>query len=339
MRFMTKTARLGLMLPLLACGALPWTLGCSAIFDGHQYLSADAAATDASSDATHDSGPPDPCAGACGGATSICEPSGGTCVECLVDHDCTRDLVACDSSSHTCVACTADNTSACTGDTPVCDLGASACVACNVNTDCPSSTPVCTDHACVACGGEADCAGRVGAAACDSSSGACVECTAGSADVTCSTGVCTQGNTCSAFASAAQRACEPCDTDANCASMHRCVPMRYATAAHGSYCLKLASAGCDQPYSVASTATSLGGQAGPYCGIDEDHATCEAVQGLLGNVACPTGDDAECAEAGLCRQVGVLANRCTYECALASRCPATVTCGPGTTSGVSYCGG
>jgi len=115
--------------------------------------------------------------------------------------------------------------------------------------------------------------------------------------------------------------------------------MRYATAAHGSYCLKLASAGCDQPYSVASTATSLGGQAGPYCGIDEDHATCEAVQGLLGNVACPTGDDAECAEAGLCRQVGVLANRCTYECALASRCPATVTCGPGTTSGVSYCGG
>jgi len=35
----------------------------------------------------------------------------------------------------------------------------------------------------------------------------------------------------------------------------------------------------------------------------------------------------------------VLANRCTYECALASRCPATVTCGPGTTGGVSYCGG
>jgi len=115
--------------------------------------------------------------------------------------------------------------------------------------------------------------------------------------------------------------------------------MRYAGAAHGSYCLKLASAGCTRPYSVSTSTMSLGGQAGPYCGIDEDHATCEAVLHLVADDPCPTGDDAECGEGGLCRQVGVLSQRCTYECALASRCPATVSCGPGTTGGVSYCGG
>ena len=90
--------------------------------------------------------------------------------------------------------------------------------------------------------------------------GEAVECTTGSAATTCTTtSLCTPSNTCSAYASGVQSACEPCDTDDNCEPMHRCVPMRYAGADHGSYCLQLASAGCTRPYSVSTSTMSLGG--------------------------------------------------------------------------------
>ncbi len=302
-------------------------LGCSAIFDGQEYLDADAAASDAS-EAGADTAPPDPCAGACSGERSVCDAMSGDCVQCLGDGDCTGDRGVCDAKA--CVQCSATNASACGGDTPLCDARAdglaNTCVACNVSADCPASAPVCSDdHTCTLCLGNDACI-------------ACVECTA---DGDCAGASCKPDQTCSAFGDRTQRACEPCDDDANCVPMHRCVPMTFDDPAvdHGSFCLKLASAGCARPYFISpSTASiSLGGSAGPYCGIDEGAVTCEAVRGLVDDTPCPSGD--ECGLGGLCRTVSGQPMRCTYECALASRCPDTVTCGAGTTAGVSYCGG
>jgi len=115
-----------------------------------------------------------------------------------------------------------------------------------------------------------------------------------------------------------------------------------AGTAHGSYCLKDASvAGCVRPFGIAISATSLDGHASPYCGINETLTTCEAVHALVVDTTCAS--DAECPEGGLCRTVGLTANRCTYQCGFASECiPAPVagsTCGAGTTGSVSYCGG
>jgi len=108
--------------------------------------------------------------------------------------------------------------------------------------------------------------------------------------------------------------------------------------------LKDLSALCAQPYAISITGrTSLGGHTATYCGINETLTTCEAVRALVDNRTCPGGSDAECPEAGLCRQVGGLANRCTYQCGGAVQCDAAPnpgsTCGAGTTGGVSYCGG
>jgi len=118
-----------------------------------------------------------------------------------------------------------------------------------------------------------------------------------------------------------------------------------AGTAHGSYCLKDASvAGCVQPYRINVSATSLDGHAATYCGINEMLTTCEAVRALVDNRACPGASDAGCPEGGLCRIVGASADTfCTYQCGRAVECDAAPfpgsTCGAGTTSGVSYCGG
>jgi len=118
-----------------------------------------------------------------------------------------------------------------------------------------------------------------------------------------------------------------------------------AGAAHGSYCLKDASPGdCTRPFRIGLTGrTSLDGHTSPFCGINETLTTCEAVNALVGDAPCPGGLDSECPEGGLCRTVGIAANRCTYECGLAVECTASGspggTCGRGTTSGPRYCGG
>jgi len=118
-----------------------------------------------------------------------------------------------------------------------------------------------------------------------------------------------------------------------------------AGTAHGRYCLKDASVGgCVRPFLIGITGrSSLDGHASPYCGINETLTTCEAVRALVVDTTCPGGMDSECPEAGLCRQVGFAANRCTYQCGRAVECDAAPfpgsTCGAGTTGGVSYCGG
>jgi len=116
-----------------------------------------------------------------------------------------------------------------------------------------------------------------------------------------------------------------------------------AGTAHGSYCLKDgAPTFCDKPYGIRITdRPSLGGHTGSFCGINEILTTCEAVNALVSDTTCAS--DAECPVAGLCRDLGFAANRCTYQCGRAVECDAAPfpgsTCGAGTTGGVSYCGG
>ncbi len=145
-----------------------------------------------------------------------------------------------------------------------------------------------------------------------------------------------------------QRACDPCDTDANCGGANDyCVPMQYMGADHGAYCLTdfTETGSCESPLAISLMGrTSLSGHSGDaYCGINEDLATCDAVRALLDNTACPGGMDSECPDGGLCRQVGTQMNHCTYQCSGAVECDVSPhpgdTCGPGSTGGDSFCGG
>jgi hypothetical protein len=107
-----------------------------------------------------------------------------------------------------------------------------------------------------------------------------------------------------------------------------------------AYCLKRQVAGCERPYAVLITASSISGAPEEsYCGIGQQDVTCEAVLDLFQSRSCPGGQDTECGcprdedgnctepgKGGLCRTVGAFDNRCTYECGALDRCPETFTC-------------
>ena len=237
---------------------------------------------------------------------------------------------------------------------------------------CPATTPICrdSDGACVECLGNDDCT-DVGASLCDTGgmcqsctadvdcghlaatprcvTDACVACTPAMEATDCGADSCDPStNACSGIARGSRRTCEACVSDSDCTSPDLCAPMQYGGADRdGGYCLRPVSSGCEQPFSVsiAARASLSGATAMDFCGIDETRASCEAVRGLLDNAMCPGGTDAECpGPGGLCRTVGVLSNRCTYECAGASECKlsgAGSTCGRagGSSSDPQYCGG
>ena len=78
--------------------------------------------------------------------------------------------------------------------------------------------------------------------------------------------------------------------------------------------------------------------------INEDLTSCEAVQALIDNEPCE--NDFDCvAPGGICRQVGDVGLRCTYECNGATQCidPDVVigsNCGDADgTAEENYCGG
>ncbi len=283
----------------------------------------DAGPTDAGHDAGGDAGP---CNGACSGDTPVCDTMTGMCVGCLGATDCAAPTPACDTDTHTCVACVGD------GDCTDVAMGK-----CDV-----------ASHTCVACGTSTDCSHFTDTAVCDTTNGTCVQCTADDTSA-CGGNTCKSDGTCSMYGTT-QRACDPCDTDANCGGANDyCVPMQYMGADHGAYCLTDANdaGSCDQPFlSVIDGRPTLSGRTGGrYCGINETVTTCEAVRGLLDDAACPDGTDSECPEGGLCRNLnGVSPNHCTYRCSgAASECLMAPTagygCGPGSTGGDSFCGG
>ncbi len=81
-----------------------------------------------------------------------------------------------------------------------------------------------------------------------------------------------------------------------------------------------------------------------YCGVNEELTSCEAVLALVNNAPCE--DDFDCTTpGGICRQVGELGLRCTYECTVPSQCllpedGSGSTCGDdGGSAQEDYCGG
>jgi len=158
--------------------------------------------------------PNEPCAGACGGATPLCDPATGKCVACTaadtthcphgqpfctVDDQCklcVGDSRGCPAGQFclrgdSCVACRADGD--CGGR--VCKPDHSACVDCLADGDCMDTArpyydplkPYCAGNKCVACrGGPPDTCGRDSPAAPHCKDGACARC---GADADCGAGM------------------------------------------------------------------------------------------------------------------------------------------------------
>ncbi|MEM6792129.1 MAG: hypothetical protein AAF715_31720 [Myxococcota bacterium] len=231
---------------------------------------------------------------------------------------------------------------------------------CTTDAECTDPTQAkCDAGTCVACDASPQCEGLAATPVCATSgarAGTCVACTLTEA------GSCTASQTCNLLdetcadvAAMSVDTCGACSNDAQCVADHRCVPMDFPVGtAHGFYCLELPNPACTQPYSVFLNEPSLNGEAATnYCGIDEDNATCEAVTALLEGWVC-SGTDGMCSPDGvvpeepvagaLCRQVGSIADQCTYACASAVNCligPPGNTCGdtPGPSGPPNWCGG
>ncbi len=269
-------------------------------------------------DAAEDAGP----CGSCAAPTPVCREADGTCVACVADGDCS-------------------------GDTPRCDTATNECVACLDHEDCTDPAAAqCEDGACVPCSTSDHCAGT-GGAVCDDSgeTATCVECTDGDSSACGSSQTCNLlDGTCVDVAPGSRGSCESCTNDLQCATDHRCIRLEFPTGTprETGHCLRQESAGCSNPYRYLITRTSLSGAAAePYCGIDEERSTCEAIAALYADADCTEdgactidGTDTEVPGA-VCGRVSGADGKCTYECTTSLYCPAAVPCGG--TSG--YCGG
>ena len=141
--------------------------------------------------------------------------------------------------------------------------------------------------------------------------------------------------------------CEACVSDSDCIERFACVPMQFGNVPlRGGFCLRGAGPNqCEQPFAfpLPDARESLSG-ADPafYCGVTEALTSCEAVQALVDNELCE--NDFDCfGPGGICRQVGVIGLRCTYQCSLATQCleeDSGSTCGDADgTAEEDYCGG
>lgn len=300
---------------------------------------------------TGDQGVPED-AGPCGMCASgtVCDPASGNCVACLGDGDCTDEVCLiddADSSNNECVGCV--DSDDCSGDTGTCDMGSNECVGCLMDSDCTEPAMAKCDtgtNSCVECDSSTQCEGT-GENECVA--GACVECTEDSAEDDCGDFSCNPAtNECTTTNRDSIEQCQACVSDSECVADHYCVAMTFMGADQGAYCLKDVPSGCDQPFAIPLTGrSSVSGRAGDYCGIPESLTTCEAVVALNSNATCPGGEDSECPDGGLCRQVSTLSNRCTYACLSASQCTAPETAGAKCSSDLAavdepdtdYCGG
>ena len=261
-----------------------------------------------------------------------------------------------------CVECTAESNSLCLEKMLVCKTDAFECVECNASSDCndPAAAGCNTElNECEGCQSEADCIGIEGRPLCDD--GTCVECTPATEGMDCGGTSCDPlTRECTETTVGSRGTCEACVADSECGEVgspseeHRCVEMFYPPGERfpddqTGFCLKVfAPGGCAQPYAIRiSDRESLSGDPlESYCGINETLATCPAVRALSANEACLGGEDSECPESGLCRDVGGLPDRCTYLCASVVEClendpdgrPGS-TCSSSGPGGDEYCGG
>jgi hypothetical protein len=281
----------------------------------------------------------------------ICNPS------------CADETPVCNADSE-CVECTATDQVYCTDSMRVCKTGAFECVDCNTSAECTDADAAhcnASTNECEACVDDADCVGIDGLPRCEDTTETCVQCTPDTEAEDCSTTSCNPDTfTCTTTEVGSVGTCEECVADSECgeagqpSTQHRCVEMFFPVGERfpdeqTGFCLKVFSqGGCEQPYAIRiSDGQSVsGGSPQSYCGINETVATCSAVRALQENQVCPTGEDTQCPESGLCRDVGGLPNRCTYHCASVVECLEDLPQGrPGSTCGSSgpgsddYCGG
>ena len=279
---------------------------------------------------------------------------------------CPEDRPLC-STDLICVQCTAEDDDYCAERGLICDLGSSTCVGCVGDSDCTDPAAArCDENVCTQCNDNAQCDGVDGLDAennaCDDE-GVCVGCTPETEGTTCPGALACHPVTqeCTSIQVGSLDVCEECVSDSQCgdegsaSDAHRCVPMFYGPEdvrfpnEQAGFCLKeFSPGGCEQPYAIETAEReSLSGSAlHSYCGINETLATCPAVRALDQNQRCPSGEDTECPESGLCRDVGGLSDRCTYKCANDVEClendpegrPGS-TCGSSGSGGDDYCGG
>ena len=207
-----------------------------------------------------------------------------------------------------------------------------------------------TTGTCVGCIEDLNCIGVDGLGRCDADEALCVECKPSSEALDCGSTSCDPATLeCTETDRGSRNVCESCVSDSDCGADLACVPMWFGDTRRATgYCLYPADQGlCEQPfaYSTPDARESLSGAAAvPYCGVNERLTTCEATYALVNNETCD--DDSDCtAPGGICRQVGVLGLRCTYECTVSSQCLHPddgngSTCGDaGGTAEEKYCGG
>jgi hypothetical protein len=282
--------------------------------------------------------------GGCTGDT-VCDAEGvtnnpNTCVTCLDTTQCTdADAAACDSSTGECTACSEDADCDSVAGLGSCVSG--VCEECEDNDQCDDPTAsVCgSDNTCTDCSGNDGCSHLDDTKVCDTSGsdGVCVECTIGEEDACTMSGECNPDtNECVSRETGSGTACEPCAADDECAPYHYCVPMQYTGGASavdvGSYCLRLASAGCSRPFLSSLTATSVSGSSElQYCGLNSSLTTCSAWADTTASKAC--SGDAMCGDdgstAGICRDIDLGGDKCTYECGATSQCPSGFSCDTG----------
>jgi len=277
----------------------------------------------------------------------------GMCVVCPpVRPICTDELE--------CVQCTAENDDYCSERVLFCDIETSACVECLGNSNCTAADAArCDANECGPCDANAQCTGIDGlpgdANACDD--GVCVDCTPQTEASTCPNNKSCNPDTrqCTNTDVGSIDVCEACVADSECgedgspSETYRCVEMVWMGNRTG-FCLKTTQGGCERPYAhpLSNRQSLSGAQPDDYCGIREDLATCPAVRALELDQQCPGGEATECPESGLCEQVGVLLNRCTYRCDANQQClpvgnPSDPNpgseCGSCGSGGVDCCGG
>jgi len=194
----------------------------------------------------------------------------------------------------------ADPCGGCGGATPYCDAVNEVCEACLEHAHCTEAGAAqCDGGDCVPCTDNGHCASVTGASVCEA--GSCVQCAIDD------TTACTATQTCSLIdfqcvdiAPGSVLNCQPCSNDEQCDSGHRCIAMDFPLGtAHGHYCL-LDSSTCSRPFSVTITQPSINGAATTdYCGLNEDMATCEAVNALQADWRCPSDTDGMCSPDGI----------------------------------------
>jgi len=280
---------------------------------------------------------------------------GGTCI----DVDCPPNQPICTEELQ-CVQCTADDDAYCSERALVCNIASSTCVECLNDSNCTAADAArCDAKECAPCDDNAQCGNIDGlpsnANACDD--GVCVDCTPENEAMTCPDGDSCNPvtNECSGIQDGSRLTCEICVSDRDCGEEgNRCVAMTYQGAPYPNmltgFCLKAFTVGdpCERPYLVPlfGRESLSGPPEANFCGIDEANVTCPAVLALLNNIECPSGENSECPESGLCRDFvdGLAEDRCTYLCSDADECKkppvAGSTCGVGSGgAGGAYCGG